>query len=155
MGGIIWSTVGAFSFVISNFLDHMDGELARLTGKSGRWGHYYDLVSDALVNTLLFIGIGLGQINTDLGVWALLMGSLAGVSVAAIFHMRHEIEQAIGKAEARQPNAGGFEAEDVLYVLPLISLVNGLQPFLIFASIGAPLFAFWVLYEVIQLRKSQ
>jgi archaetidylinositol phosphate synthase len=38
----------------------------------------------------------------------------------------------------------GFESEDVLYLLPLVTLCNGVTPFLIAASIGAPLFAIWV-----------
>src|SRR5271168_4683237 len=48
-----WSNIAALLLVISNFLDHTDGELARLTGKSSRFGHWYDLASDALVTVLL------------------------------------------------------------------------------------------------------
>jgi archaetidylinositol phosphate synthase len=31
-----WPNLGACLFVLSNFLDHTDGELARLSGKSSR-----------------------------------------------------------------------------------------------------------------------
>ena len=41
--------LGAVLIVLSNFLDHTDGELARLSGKTSRFGHVYDLFSDALV----------------------------------------------------------------------------------------------------------
>ena len=152
-GGYFWMNIGTLCFALSNFLDHTDGELARLTGKMSKVGHYYDLASDALVNILLFVGIGIGLSNSALGNYAPLMGILAGVSVAAIFQMRLVIENAIGKADARQPHFAGFEAEDVLYILPLISLFDQLVPFLILASIGAPLFGLWVLKEFIALKK--
>src|SRR5712672_4688300 len=48
-----WSNLAALLLVLSNFLDHTDGELARLSGKSSRIGHVYDLASDALVTVLL------------------------------------------------------------------------------------------------------
>lgn len=154
MGTYVWANVGAFCFALSNFLDHTDGELARLTGKMSKFGHYYDLASDAVVNILLFIGIGIGLMQSKLGGYALPMGCLAGISVAAIFHMRLEIENTVGKADARQPNMAGLEAEDVLYLLPLVSLLDQLGPFLILASIGAPLFALWVLHEYLNINKS-
>lgn len=152
-GGYAWSNVGALCFVVSNFLDHTDGEFARLTGKMTRAGHYYDLASDALVNILLFVGIGLGLRHGTLGAFAILLGCIAGAAVAAIFHMRHFIEQAVGKADARQPHAGGMEAEDILYLLPLVSLSGQLLPFLLLAAVGAPLFALWVLREFLALRR--
>jgi len=42
-----WSNLGALLLIVSNFLDHTDGELARISGKSSRIGHWYDLASDA------------------------------------------------------------------------------------------------------------
>jgi hypothetical protein len=35
----------------------------------------------------------------------------------------------------------------VLYLLPLVTLFNGLTNFLIAAAIGAPLFAIWVITD--------
>ena len=42
-GGYAWMNLGALLLVISNFLDHTDGELARMSGKTSRLGHWYDL----------------------------------------------------------------------------------------------------------------
>ena len=53
--------------VASNFLDHTDGELARESGKTSRFGHYFDLISDALVTVGLFAGIGVGLAHGPLG----------------------------------------------------------------------------------------
>lgn len=153
-GDYFWINLGACCFAFSNFLDHTDGELARLTGKISKFGHYLDLVSDALVNILLFIGIGIALIDSKLGDLSLPMGVLAGIAVAAIFHMRLVIENQLGKEGARQPNLAGLEAEDVLYLLPIVTLTDQLVAFLILASIGAPLFAIWVLKEKLALDKS-
>ncbi|WP_276752131.1 CDP-alcohol phosphatidyltransferase family protein [Chlorogloeopsis fritschii] len=85
VGSYDWANIGAGLFVLSNFLDHTDGELARLSGKSSKWGHQYDLVSDAIIHILLFVGIGYGLINSQLGVWALVMGIVSGVICCCYF----------------------------------------------------------------------
>ncbi len=152
-GDYVWTNIGAACFALSNFLDHTDGELARLTGKMSKFGHYLDLAADAIVNVLLFVSIGIGLTASTLGAYALPMGILAGLAVAAIFQMRLIIENQVGKAAARQPNTGGLEAEDVLYLLPLVTLLDQLLPFLVLAGIGAPLFALWVLKEFLALKE--
>jgi len=50
----LWSNMGALLMILSNFLDHTDGELARISGKTSRLGHVYDLASDAVVTISLF-----------------------------------------------------------------------------------------------------
>jgi len=145
-----WSNLGAVLLVLSNFLDHTDGELARIAGKGSRAGHVYDLASDAAVTVALFVAIGIG-IGVRPGVAPTLspplLGLVAGGAIALIFYLRMRIEQMAGKAASRQGALAGFETEDVLYLLPLVTLCNGLTPFLIAASIGAPLFAAWVLID--------
>lgn len=127
----------ALLVVLSNFLDHTDGELARMSGKSSRFGHYFDLLSDALVTVGMFVGIGVG-LATALGASAAWMGICAGLAVAGIFHLRNLIENRHGKVATRQPRFGGFEAEDVLYLVPVVTLLGGLEIFLRAAAIGAP-----------------
>ena len=51
---------GAVCFVVSMLLDRADGELARQTGAFSAFGHRFDLITDALSNSLVFVGIGLG-----------------------------------------------------------------------------------------------
>src|ERR1700742_5101340 len=55
-----WSNLAGLLLGLSNFLDHTAGELARLSGKSSRIGHVYDLASDAAVTILLFVAMGAG-----------------------------------------------------------------------------------------------
>lgn len=145
-----WSNIAALLVVLSNFLDHADGELARLSGKTSRAGHVYDLASDAAVTILLFVamGIGIGTSSDNLlAVPPPVLGAIAGAAIALIFYLRMRIEEMGGKAASRQASLGGFETEDILYLLPLVTLCNGVAPFLIAASMGAPLFAVWVVVD--------
>ncbi len=145
-----WMNLAALLMITSNFLDHADGELARLSGKSSRIGHFYDLASDAVVTVLLFVAMGVGASaarKTAFGVPLLVLGAIAGVAVALIFFLRMRIEEMAGRAANQQASLGGFETEDILYLLPVVTLCNGVAGYLIAASIGAPLFAAWVVID--------
>jgi archaetidylinositol phosphate synthase len=145
-----WSNLAALLLVLSNFLDHTDGELARLSGKTSRLGHLYDLASDALVTILLFIAIGIGvtgKPGMPFDIPPALIGTVAGGAIALIFYLRMRIEELAGKAATRQAAMGGFETEDVLYLMPLGTLLGGLVPLLLAAAVCAPLYAVWVVIE--------
>ena len=153
-----WSNIAALLLILSNFLDHTDGELARITGRSSRIGHLYDLASDAAVTVLLFIAIGIGVAARHETVSPLpppVLGLVAGCAVALIFLLRMRIEDMVGKSASRQASVGGFETEDVLYLLPLVTLSNAVVPFLTAAALCAPLFAVWVVLDYRRVRQHQ
>lgn len=154
-----WSNLAALLLILSNFLDHTDGEFARLTGKTSRFGHVYDLASDAVVTISLFtaIGVGVGRAHPEaaLRIAPSLLGVMASCAIALIFYLRVRIENLGGKAASRQASAGGFETEDVLYLLPLVTLSNASMPFLIAAAVCAPLFALWVMIDYGRLQQRQ
>jgi phosphatidylglycerophosphate synthase len=159
-GSYGWSNLGALLVMLSNFLDHTDGELARISGKSSRMGHLYDLASDALVTVLLFTGIGVGvgrQIGliNHIPIAPALLGFVASGAIALIFQLRMRIEELAGKYGTQQASVGGFETEDILYLLPLVTLSNGLTQFLAAAAIGAPLFAIWVVFDYTRTMRLQ
>ena len=148
-GSYGWSNIAALLLVLSNFLDHTDGELARMSGKTSRIGHSYDLTSDAAVTILVFIAIGVGAIKPEIdsSVPPAALGLIAGSAIALIFYLRMRIEELLGKSATRQASLSGFETEDVLYLFPLATLSNGLGPVLLAAAICAPLYAIWVVFE--------
>jgi phosphatidylglycerophosphate synthase len=149
-GDFAWTNAGALLIVLSNFVDHTDGELARIGGKSSRIGHFYDLACDAIVTIMLFVGMGMGAGATHVGglkVAPGVLGAVAGVAIALIFFLRMRIEEMAGKAGTKQASMGGFETEDVLYLLPIVTLTSVVMPFVVAASIGAPLFAAWVVVD--------
>jgi archaetidylinositol phosphate synthase len=139
-GRFLWSNIAALLMVLSNFLDHADGELARMSGKTSRFGHLYDLASDAGVTIFVFIAAGIGVGLAGLGL-------LSGTAIALIFYLRLRIEEKLGKAGTQQASLGGFETEDVLYLAPLVTLCNGIPAFLLVAAVCAPLYAIWVSIE--------
>jgi phosphatidylglycerophosphate synthase len=145
-----WSNLAALLLILSNFLDHTDGELARMSGRSSRFGHVYDLASDAAVTILLFIAIGIGVGDHAAAlprIAPVALGLIAGCAVALIFFLRMRIEELAGKAANQQASLVGLETEDVLYLLPLVTLGNAEMPFLVTAALCAPLFAIWVLFD--------
>jgi phosphatidylglycerophosphate synthase len=139
--------LGAACFVLSFWLDHVDGELARMTGRTTSFGHYYDLAAGGAVLVALFVGIGIGASRRALGAWSIGFGIAAGLATAVIFVARMELERRAGKAAVRQPNLLGFEMEDVMYLVGPITWLGLLEPFLVLAGIGAPLFALLVLWQ--------
>src|SRR6266403_5275272 len=148
-GSYGWSNVAALLLVLSNFLDHTDGELARVSGKGSRFGHLYDLGSDAVVTIAVFVAIGVGIEDGPGKIldFSTLHGAVAGGAVALIFFLRMRIEEMAGKSATRQGSLAGFETEDALYLLPLITLFHGLEAMLVVASIIAPLYAVWTVVE--------
>jgi len=146
-----WPNAAAWLIVLSNFLDHTDGELARLGDKGSRFGHYFDLVADALVTIMMFVGIGVGLAQTMADSAPIVMGCIAGAAVALIFQLRCRLEARHGKAATRQARWGGFEAEDVLYLLPLVTYCGGLSWFLHAAVVGAPVGAVVVTAQYFKL----
>jgi phosphatidylglycerophosphate synthase len=160
-----WSNLAALLLILSNFIDHTDGELARISGKTSRFGHLYDIASDAAVTILLFVAIGVGvgaatsagaeaKPSISLQIPPAILGAIAGSAIALIFFLRMRTEEMFGKAATRQASLGGFETEDILYLMPLVTLCNGVTPFLIAASICAPLFAVWVVVDYVRVRQT-
>ena len=155
-GTYAWSNLAALLLIASNFLDHTDGELARMSGKTSRIGHIYDLASDAVVTISLFIAIGIGvaaRPGVEIALPPAILGVVAGTAVALIFYLRMRIEELLGKSATQQASLGGFETEDVLYLFPLATLSNALVPTLLAAAICAPLFAVWVVIDYQRLLR--
>jgi archaetidylinositol phosphate synthase len=140
-GATAW---GGALFMLAVLLDHMDGEFARLTGRATRFGHYYDHVAAGIGCVALFVGLGVGLGRGWLGAWAWATGGIAAAAVAAVFVIRVRVEEVGGRAMVAQANLGGFEPEDALYLVGPLAWLDLLEPFLVAAGLGAPLFLSWV-----------
>ena len=152
-GNSLAAHLGAGMYMLAALVDHCDGELARSTGKTSTFGHYYDNIVGAFNYVLLFICMGLGQRFTNLGEKAVLLGFIAGAAVAMIVFMRLWKEHKGGKSVHEQPSFGGFEIEDLLYIVGPIVWFGGIQIFLVAAAIGAPLFMLWELLQFFIQKK--
>jgi len=144
--------VGAALFVLSALLDHADGELARMTGKTSPFGEVYDRIADLVVKVSVFGGMGVGLRHGWLGPWASLLGLVAGTAFVTIFLVRSELARRMGRAALDQPSAGPFEIEDILYCIAPVTWLGWLAPFVAAASVGAPAFAVWTATRLFAAR---
>ena len=140
LGGIFW--------LISTFLDRADGELARISGKNTEWGHKFDYYSDTLITALFFVSIGISLHDNLPNHWSIIMGISAAIGVifteiyAEIIDQKKQIT-----GEKAYPDFLGFDFDDILYLFAPIVWLDWHLPFLIGASVGAPVFAFFTWYS--------
>ena len=147
-------------FVLARFLDHVDGELARLKGVASRFGYYYDYVAGAVSYAALFVGIGIGLAAGPLGSWALLLGLAGSASALLSMGLNLGIDKALaeskggGKSDAiGYPGYAGFELEDGIYLLAPVTWLGFLSPFFVAAGIGATLYCLWSLWLLWRTRR--
>ena len=141
LGEPFWSQTGAGVFVFALFLDRADGDYARLTGQTSASGHTYDLIADAISNSLIFVGLGIGLRASDYGWHAVPMGVVAGAAVGAILWLVIRIEELEGERAAELGNFAGFDPDDAILIVPFTIWLGGSQGLLMAAAIGAPVFA--------------
>jgi phosphatidylglycerophosphate synthase len=154
MGDYFWTVWGGVLFAVSALLDRADGELARLSGKSSSWGHWYDLYCDSIVNVVLFFGIGVGLTESVLGHWAWKMGVLSGLSIALTFWIVFRLHES-GSTPSEAFNApDGFDFDDALFLVCIFTWFDGLLPLLIAASVCAPLFLIFAVWQYVTLKSS-
>lgn len=153
IGTTEWNLYGGCLWILSAFMDRADGELARVSGKTSPWGHKYDYFSDVFVTALFFFGIGIGLrdstlLNLNLGLWTIVMGVSASAGVIAAEILAEIIDQS-QKDTGDKAYAGfaGFDFDDVLYLFAPVVWLNLHLPFLIGASVGAPIFALLTWYR--------
>ena len=80
------------------------------------------------------------------------MGMSCAISFVTIFVCHDGIAGRNGGQHPTQPGAGGFEIEDVLYLIGPIAWLGGLPWFLTIAAVGAPLYAAFVFGKLLRLR---
>ena len=141
---------GGALLLVSILLDRADGELARLGGQSGAWGHKYDLISDASCNFLVFLGIGVGLRGHSFGLWAVVMGLIAGIAITIILLLALRMEALKGQGAADFKGAAGFDPDDAMLIVPLVIWLGWSEALIAAACVGAPVFA---LYAYLRLRR--
>lgn len=150
---------GAGLFVLARFLDHFDGELARLKGTSSRFGYYYDYVTGAVSYAALFMGLGIGHAAGPIGIWAIVLGSAGTISALLSMVLNLGIDQELQNETTDEgdavgyPGFAGFELEDGIYLLAPITWFGFLTPFFVAAGIGASIYCLWTLFKLLALRR--
>ncbi len=132
-------------FALARFLDHADGELARLKGSASRFGYYFDYAVGAVSSAALFVGIGIGFQQGVLGQWSVAAGWLAAAAALIAMALGVGADALRGGEAGGYPALGGFELEDGIYLVAPITWLGGLGWFFILAASGQMLFCLWML----------
>lgn len=132
----VWA--GAF-YALSALLDHADGELAREGNKASAFGHMYDRLCDLVARSALFLGLALNARGT-LGLWAIPCGVAGAAALVGIFALRSEMAERDVPGALDQPSGGGFDLNDVLYLVAPLAWLGWIAPFVVAAAIGTPIF---------------
>lgn len=142
----------ALLYMLAVFSDHMDGELARMTGKTSSFGHNYDYIVGGINYTTLFIGIGLG-LQDSFGSWVIILGFSAGLSNPFILTLRMNMERQYGKETVDHPRFAGFEIEDFIYLIGPITWFAGIICFFIPYALGNIGYLVWTVVEYRRWRR--
>ncbi len=143
---------GAGLFALARFLDHFDGELARQTGRTSRFGYFYDYVAGASSYAALFIGLGFAFHDGWLGGWSMVLGVVGAVSAFLSMVLSLDIDRHEGQGTANYPGLAGFELEDGIYLIAPIVWLGWAQPFFIGAGVGAGVYALWTIAQFVRVR---
>jgi archaetidylinositol phosphate synthase len=108
-GGAVW--------IISALLDRADGELARLGNRTSATGHRFDMHADTGVNAAMFLAIGIGLRDGAVGHWAIAIGLLCSVSMFLCLTWSEEIEAELEPGAVVLAGAGGFDPDDLFYLI--------------------------------------
>ncbi len=69
-GTPLWGILGALLWTICSLMDYCDGEVARITNKTSNLGRYLDDLTDWIVHTAFFLGLGVGaEVITKEAIW--------------------------------------------------------------------------------------
>ena len=155
---------GAGLFILARFMDHLDGELARTTGRTSRLGYYLDYISGGLSHAALFLCIGIGLRETSftglgledirLGTTGVILGGLAAAGAIYSMFLNIKMDQQLELEDGDSvgyPGFAGFELEDGIYLFGPITWAGYLLPFFALSAIGAIAYTLWTL--ALTLRK--
>lgn len=143
--------LGAFLFMLAVLTDHMDGELARMTGQTSTVGHHLDYIVGTLNYAALFIGLGIGLSNGPWGESALALGLTVGITNPVICTLRMLMDTRYGADAVEHPHFGGFEIEDFIYLIGPIAWFGGIEYFFLFYGLGT--FGYLIFTVISMLRQ--
>ncbi len=144
--------LGAMFFLAAVVLDGVDGEVARLTLRESRFGHYLDIITDNLVHVAIFVGIASGLYRETHNTWhlyalgALLIGfALCALAIYRVVEQGDRVKR--GPMPVRWVSA--LNSRDFAYLIVLLALLDRLSWFLWAAAFGTYIFAFsvWLFYR--------
>jgi phosphatidylglycerophosphate synthase len=145
-GDVLFADLGALLFILGAFSDHLDGELARGSGKTSRFGYFYDFAVGGISHALLFWSIGIG-LAVHHGAWPLWLGVGAALCNPVITILRLRMDQAYGLAATRHPEFRWFNLEDIIYAIGPLTWLLGVEYFFVPFALGTIGYLAWTVLE--------
>ncbi|HEX9647569.1 MAG TPA: CDP-alcohol phosphatidyltransferase family protein [Alphaproteobacteria bacterium] len=142
--------LGAGLFMLAVFIDHLDGELARATRRTSRFGHYLDYAVGAANYTMMYLGAGIGLAAGELGSAALTLGLAAALSNPAVLAVRLANETRHGSEAVAHPYFHGFEIEDFIYLIGPFAWLGWFDVFFLAYALGALGYLAWQTWELVR-----
>ncbi|MFQ5953563.1 MAG: CDP-alcohol phosphatidyltransferase family protein [Kiloniellales bacterium] len=142
-------------FILARFTDHMDGELARMAGKTSTFGHWYDYVVGGLSHAALFLALGVGMSEAMLGAWAVPAGGFVALFILLNMGLRMRMDRDYGSHTVSYPGTHGVDLEDTVYLLGPITWLGGLEYFFLLGCFGTLCFALWTIVTFIARRRGR
>jgi len=139
--------LAALLFILAVFVDHMDGELARMSGKTSQLGYFLDYIVGCTNYTILFCSLGVAMFRWTGSDEALLVGLAAGLANPIIVGLRLSMERRFGSNAVEHPRSGGFEIEDFIYLIGPLTWFGGLSYFFWLYALGTIGYLIWTLWE--------
>ncbi len=137
---------GALLFLAAVVLDGVDGEVARLTLRETRFGHYLDIITDNVVHVAVFCGIALGLNRTapdarHLYALALLLVGFSLSALAAYLVLERRGRERQRGAPLMERLIASLNSRDFAYLVVLLAFLDRLAWFLWGAAVGTYVFA--------------
>jgi phosphatidylglycerophosphate synthase len=147
---LLWSGVLWFAACL---LDRADGELARLGDLRSDSGKALDFFSDLLLDSLWFLGVGIGLQHGALGGVALALGVLTFLAMLVCMLLSEWYERRAGPGVKTFYGLKRFHPDDALFLLAVFTWCNWLAPILIAASVCTPIIALVVVVRCAALKR--
>jgi archaetidylinositol phosphate synthase len=145
--GILW--------IVSCVLDRADGELARMGDLRSDGGKVLDFYSDMILDSVWFLGAGIGLRHGPLGQYAVSLGILACGSMLLVMWSSELLERlsAPGVKAFDFKGSKRFHPDDLLFLLAPFTWLGWLVPILVAASICTPVFAVVITMRYLLLKR--
>ena len=153
IGDAVVANWAAGLFMLARFTDHMDGELARMTGSVSAFGHWYDYLVGGASYAALFVALGVAMSDGMLGAWALPAGGMVGVFILLNMGLRMKMDRDYGSDTVAYPRLGAIDLEDTVYLLGPIVWLGALETFFLLGCAGTLCFAVWTIATFIGRRR--
>ena len=125
---------------VARFIDHMDGELARQSGKTSKFGAMFDSLTGTACYGTMFLGMGYAEWRDGAGDWVMWLASASMLLIVVNMLLQFRVETWTGTAPDPYPQFGRIQVEDGIYLILPIIWLTGTWWFFVVGTMGTLIF---------------